>query len=1056
MERKLMLFLTCLFIGIGLVTAQVQTVTGTVIAEEDGLPVVGATILVKGTTVGTITDLDGKFTIPNIPSSAKTLHISYIGMAAQEIAIAPNVRVVLKADTQIIDEVMVVAYGTTKKSSFTGSAAVVKKENIEKIQTSSITKALEGSAPGIQVTSGTGQPGSNAKIRIRGVGSINASNDPLYVVDGAPFDGDISTLNPADIENVTILKDATSAALYGSRGANGVVIFTTKKGQQGKTKLNARATLSAINRAIPEYDRVGVGEYYELMWEGWRNALVNANGQTPAAAAAIASGNTSSGIVNKLGGYNSYNVANDQLIGTDGKLNPNAKLLYYDDWNDALARTGFRQDYNVSLSGGNENNTYFASVAYLNEEGLVKWSNFDRFSGRIGLNSQVNSWLKVDASLSGATSNQAGFLSEGTFTTNPFFYGRAMAPIYPIYQREADGSIKKAADGSDMYDMGGGNNAYTWAGHKRANSPNSNLMVTLPIDDRSNENTMLSARVNTEIKFLKDFTFKLSGNTDIWNRYETTYQNNKYGDAELVSGRSTKEQFKTSSYTFNQLLTWNKSFGEHTISALAGHENYQKTYHYLSATRTGFTIPTTELVAGSVAELSTSYTSELAVEGYLFQANYDYSSKYYLSGSFRRDGSSRFYTDARWGSFWSLGGSWRLSEEDFIKDFTWIDNLKLKVSYGEQGNDGLLDSNSDPDYYGWQGLFSIDDRNNGTLNGAFYSQLENRNLQWEKNANLNIGLEFGLFTRLRGSLEFFNRESSNLLLNAPRPQSTGISSMWQNIGTMYNRGIELSLSGDIIANKDFRWTMDINATSYKNKITKMPVDKDGNPQEIIVGTKKYSEGHSIYEFWLRDYVGVDPQDGSALYNVDILDSDGNVTGVETTKNQNAASYYYKGDALADLYGSITNTFTYKAFSLSIFTTYQIGGKFYDSNYLWLMHPGTFGTHWSTDILKRWQKEGDITNVPRLQNNYTAANAASSRWLTDASYFSIKNITFTYNLPKSLLQKLDILDMRVFASGDNLGLFCARKGMDPQQTFNGTADNTYAPARVLSLGVNLTF
>ncbi len=1052
--KSLMYALLCLLVSIGMITAQTTTVRGTVIFAEDGEPVIGASIVVKGTTVGTVTHVDGTFTL-DVPANARTLQISYVGMMAQEVAIAPNVRVVMQADTRMIDEVMVVAYGTAKKSSFTGSAAVVKKENIEKIQTASLTKALEGSAPGLQVTSGTGQPGSNSSIRIRGFGSINASNTPLYVVDGAPFDGDINTINPIDIENITVLKDATSAALYGARGANGVIIVTTKKGVQGKTKLNARVTLGLSDRAIPEYDRVGIGEYYELMWEGYRNALVIANKFTPQDAAATASSGAADGIVGKLGGYNSYNVGNGELVGTDGKLNPNARLLYYDDWSEALFHTALRQDYNVSVSGGNDNNTYFASVSYLNEDGIAKWSNYERFSGRVGLTSQVNSWLKVDASLSGTSSNQAGFLAEGTYTTNPFFYSRAMAPIYPIWQREADGSIKKAADGSPMYDMGGGSTEYTWPGHLRANAPNSNLMLTLPLDERSNDITLLSARVSAEIKFLKDFTLKVSGNTDIQNRGYIIYQNNKYGDAQGVLGRSTKEKVKINSYTFNQILTWNKTFGEHTISALAGHENYQRVYEYMYATRTGFTIPNKELVAGSVAEGSSSYTSEYAVEGFPFQVNYDYSSKYYLSGSLRYDGSSRFYKDTRWGSFWSLGGSWRISEEDFIKDRPWVDDLKLKASYGQQGNDGLL-SGDENNYYGWQGLFSIDDRNNANRNGALYAQLENRNLQWEKNANLNVGLEFSLFTRLRGTLEFFNRESSNLLFEVPRPESTGINSMWQNIGTMRNRGFEISLSGDIVATPNFKWTMDVNATALTNKITKMPLDSDGKPQEIIDENKKLSEGHSLYEFWLRDYVGVDPQDGSALYNKDILDSDGNVTGVETTKDQNAASYYYKGDAIADLFGSITNTLTYKDFSLSIFTTYQVGGKIYDYNYAWLMHPGTFGTHWSTDIRNRWQKAGDVTDVPRLQNNYTAASAPSSRYITDASYFSIRNVTFTYNLPKSFLSKLDILDMKVFASGDNLGLFCARKGMDPQQSFTGNADNTYSLSRVFSLGINVTF
>ncbi len=1053
--KKLTLVMLFLLVGIGMVIAQTRKVTGIVISAEDNEPIIGASVMAKGTTIGTVTDVNGTFSL-EIPNATKVLTFSFVGMVGKDVPVQNMMRVVLNTALTELDEVMIVAYGTAKKSSFTGSAANIKSEKLENLQAASLTKALEGAAPGIQVTGSTGMPGDNAKIRIRGVGSVNASNDPLYVVDGAPFDGDISTINTEDISSITVLKDATSAALYGARGANGVIMVTTKKGTSGKVQLNAKVNLGVVSRAIPEYDRVSTGEYYELMWEGWRNALVNNNGYTHEQAAAVASGGDKNGIVGKLGGYNSYNVANDQLIGADGKLNPNARLLYNDDWNKELARTALRQEYNVSVNGGTQNSTFFASASYTNEEGMVRWSDFERFTGRVGLTSQINSWLKVDAGLSGATSNQNGFLAEGTYTTNPFYYGRMMAPIYPVYQYDGNGQVVKDGNGDPMYDMGGGSSPYAWAGHTRQYAPNSNLMVTLPLDDRSTERNMISARVSAEIKFLKDFTLKISGNTDISNDYKTTYQNNMYGDAEGVSGRSTKNYIKKNSYTFNQILTWNKSFGNHNLALLGGHENYMYTYRYLEATRTGFTIPTTEIVAGSVAEGSTSYTNEYSLEGYLFQANYDYANKYYLSGSFRYDGTSRFHKDARWGTFWSLGASWRLSEEDFIKEYAWIDNLKLKASYGQQGNDNILDEWGDPIYFGWQSLYSFDDKNNGNLNGAVHSQLLNKKLEWEKNSNLNVGVELALFDFLRGEIDVFNRVSSNLLFKAPKPQSVGIEYMWQNIGTMRNTGLEVMLGFDIFKKTDFRWSLDLNATFFRNKITKMPKDSDGNPQEIINGTKKLSEGHSIYEFWLREYAGVDPEDGSALYYKDIEDGNGNVTGRETTKDQNAAGYYYMGDAIPDLYGGFTNSFSYKGFDLSVFFSYQIGGKMYDSNYASLMHPGSFGTHWSADIKNRWQKPGDITDVPRLQNSYPAANAASSRWLVNASYLALKNVTLSYTLPKPIQNKLDMKGCKVFLTGDNLFLLCKRKGMDPQQSFNGTSDYTYVPNRVVSLGINVTF
>lgn len=1043
--------MTLLLITGSVIIAQTRQITGTVKAREDGSPIPGANVTVKGTTIGAITGTDGRYMI-NVPQNATTLVFSFIGMVNQEVLIegSTTIDVVLETSMVSVDEVVVIAYGTATKTAYTGSAEVVKSDQIVKIQTASAAKALEGVAAGVQVTGGIGQPGSSANIRIRGIGSVNASSSPLYVVDGAPYDGALNSINTNDIESISVLKDATSAALYGARGANGVIIITTKKGSAGQSTINFRATVGTVNRAVPEYDRVDVKDYYELMWEGWYNALVIASKFTPENAAATASGNTTSGLVNKLGGYNSYNVANDQLVGLDGKLNPNARLLYYDDWNENLARTGIRQDYNISLSGGNEKSKYYASVANLNEEGMVKWSYFKRLTGRVGAESQVKKWLKMDAALSGGTSKLQGFLAEGTYTTNPFYYGRLMGPIYPIWQRDTNGDIILDGNGDRMFDLGGGTSIYKWAGHTRPYAPNSNLMLTLPLDERSTALNNFSARLGTEITFLKDFKFRVSYNTDLSNYFLTTYQNYLYADAEAVKGRSTKEYRKVISYTMNEILTWAKTLGSHRVSLLAGHENYEYTWSNVYATRTGFTIPTTELVAASVAEGNSSSSDEYSIEGYLFRGDYNFADKYYVSGSFRTDGSSRFYSDVRWGNFWSLGGSWRITQERFMENLPWINDLKLKASFGEQGNDDI------GTYYGWQSLFSISGRNNGNYNGALHSQLENKKLQWEKNSNLNVGLDFSFLDRISGTVEYFIRNSSNLLFSVPLPQSTGISSNWQNIGSMSNKGIEATLGIDILKGNLLKWNLEINATSYKNKITKMPLGTDGKPQEIVSGTKKLSEGHSIYDFWLREFAGVDSEDGSILFYKDIKDEEGEVTGRETTKDQNAASYYYVGSSIPKVYGGITNTISVKGFELSALVTYSLGGDFYDSNWASLMHTGAFGSHWSSDILNRWQKKGDITDVPRLQNNYTAATAASSRYLIDASYLSLRNVTLSYRIPVSISQKLDMSALNVFVSGDNLGLLCKRKGMDPQQSFAGTADFTYVPSRIVSVGLNLTF
>lgn len=1040
--RKLKLLLTVLSLfAASFIQAQDIKVKGTV-TDQNGTPMIGVYVLLQGSsTSGTSTDVDGQYEI-KAPANGN-LVFTLVGMKETVVPVNNKsvINVVMEEEALELDDVMVVAYGTASKKSFTGSAATVKKGQLENIQSSNFTKALQGTVAGVQVVGGTGQPGSSATIRIRGIGSVNASNAPLYVVDGAAYDGDINAIPAEDIESISVLKDAAAAALYGARGANGVIMVTTKKGKAGKTQFSAKVNIGLTSRAIPEYERLTTDEWVEKQWEATRNYAMRAGGYTADKAAQYATSNL---VKTVFGGYNPYSV--DTPVGNDGKLDTNAKLLYQDDWNDALSQTGLRQDYVVSLSGGNESTTYYASVNYLNEEGHAKWSSYDRFSGRVGVSSKINDWFKADANISGNTANQYGPLAEGTYTTNPFYYGRMMGPIYPIYQRNADGSIATMADGSPAYDMGGGSSVYAWAGHTRPYGPNSNLVVTLPLDERSHNRNQISARVSAEASFLKDFTFKVSASTDMGNRYYTTYQNNKYGDAEGVLGRSTKEFYKTSSYTFNQVLSYNKSFGEHNITAMLGHENYKLDINDMWATRTGFKINSTELVAGSVAEGSSSTADEYTLEGYFAQASYSYANKIYISGSYRYDGSSRFHKSSRWGGFWSVGASWRMTQEPFLENAQWIDELKLKASYGEQGNDNV------GSYYAAMALFSIEDRNNGNLNGAWFDQLPNENLQWEKNGNLNAGVDFSLFnSRLRGTIEYFMRKSSNLLFSVPIPQSSGISSVMKNIGTMQNNGIEVQVSGDIIRNENFVWTMDLNATHYKNEITKMPVDASGEYQEIISDSKKLSVGHSIYDFWLRDYAGVDPATGDALYYYDKEDG---TKG--TTNDRNAASYYYVGCAIPAVYGGINNTLRFYGIDLSVLLSYQIGGDFYDDNYAALMHTGSRGTHWHKDILDSWTESNTDTDIPRVDYNNSNQVISSSRFLIDASYLSLRNITLGYTFPKRMLDKIGFSTVRLYASGDNIGMLCARKGMDPQQAMTGVSDFTYVPTRTISFGLNLTF
>ncbi len=937
---------------------------------------------------------------------------------------------------------MQVPYGNISKKAFTGSEATISAAVIEKQQVSSFTRALEGTAPGVSVTNGNG-PGSSASIRIRGFGSVNASSSPLYVLDGVPFNGSLNSLSTDEIESITVLKDASAAALYGSRAANGVIMIATKRGSKNRTKISASVRNGFMNRSIPEYDRVNQKEYYELMWEATRNAYVAA-GQKPDVAGANASKNLTG--PNALV-YNAYNVPGDQLVDpVTGKLNPSATLLWDDDWQKELIRSNApRLDVNFNVSGGGDKNDYFFSMGYVNEDGIAKHSGFNRYNLRAKVNSQMTKWLNGGVNIYGATGETKQLMAEGSYTSNPFYYTRVMGPIYPIWQRDAKGAfITNPETGERVLDWGVPEQMGT-----RPYASNANLVGTLALDDRSFKSTNATANTFLEAKFLKDFSFKSTLGVDFYNSNGTTFQNSLFGDAANVKGRSTKTNTRNMSYTFNQILSWSKKFNEHSITALAGHENYQFKSNYLSAKRSFFPFPgNSELANAANPESSTSYENLHRIESYFSSANYSYMERYLLSASFRRDASSRFAKDNRWGNFWSVGGGWRISEEDFLKNSTWLNELKYKFSYGEQGNEDLLNTDGSSNYYVWQGLYELG-MNNAMFPGAVISTLQNPDITWESNKSLNTGFDFVLFNRLQGSIEYFDRRSVNLLFNVPLPLSTGIGSIASNAGTLKNYGVELQLGYNAVKNDDFDWRIDLNLTRFRNKITALP------QSEIISGSKKLMVGKSIYDFWIKDYAGVDPQTGDALFYYDVLDADKKPTGeIKTTPSFAKGSYYYKGSAIPDFNGGLTNSFRYKNFDLSALLTFQVGGKFYNSNYATLMHAGTYGNHWSKDILKRWQKPGDITNVPRLQNKVADQTGVSTRWLFDASYLNIKNISLGYNFSKTLLAPIGVTGLRVYTTVDNAALFTKQKGMDPQRAFSGTSDFNYIPYRTYTFGLNV--
>ena len=1052
MKRKLMLLMTCLFIGIGLVNAQISKVTGTVISEEDGLPVVGASILVKGTTTGTVTDMDGKFTLTNVPSSAKTLMISFIGLRTQELEIKPVMSISLKPDTEVLDEVMVVAYGTAKKSSFTGSAATMRGDKIQKMQVSNVSKALEGAVAGVQIASESGSPGTSASIRIRGIGSISSSQEPLIVVDGVPYEGSLNSISAQDIESLTVLKDAAANSMYGARGSNGVIMITTKGSKSGKPRINFEARYGFNTRGVGNYDIVtDAGEYYEMMFESVRNSLAPSMGY--AAAAQYAANN----LISKYLKYNKFaGVADNAIIDpTTGKLNPAATTYKWtDDWTEDPFENGSRQEYNINISGGNDKTQAYASLGYLADEGYMAGSGFDRISARVKVDQNIGKHFRVGGNIAYANTIRQSFGSEGGNYSNIFMFSQNIAPIYPIYLYDKNGQLMYDEKGNVRYDFG---TEYT-----RPYSAEQNPLAVAKENLNKYMADNLSTRGYFEANFLNDFKFTLNVAYDVFNNTNTQFTTPIGGDAAAVGGRGYNYTSRRGALNINQLLNWSHEFGEHNFSVLLGHETKNDKYKYLEGHMTNFADPTNPDFSNAASYQGlTSYSAEYSLEGYFGKLEYDYADKYYLTGSYRRDGSSKFHKDNRWGSFWAVGASWRAKEETFLKDVEWLDNLKVKASYGTQGNDNILNSG----YTVWKAysdLYTVD-RVDGQA--AFTKYLRgNKDLTWEKSNNFNVGVELGFWNWLDFNVDFFIKETKDMLYYSPLPPSQGSpSGIYRNEMDMKNTGVEFELNANIFDNDNFKWNVSLNGTHYKNELTKLPVSKpaDKYPDGYQSGSYWRKIGGSLYDFYVYEYAGVDPENGKPLYNKYLTDENGNETGVvETTSNIAEATRRQTGKtSIPDFVGGLSTTFEAYGFDLTVQTAFQLGGYVYDSGYSGLMTPGDAGQNFHKDMFNRWTPNNTNTNIPALGYQIQTQTINNGNYvdfyLTDASYFSLRNITLGYSLPKNWLQKAGIEKLRVYLTGDNIWLQSKRKGLDPRYGFSGSTNFSYSALSTYSIGLNLT-
>ncbi|MFV0311756.1 MAG: SusC/RagA family TonB-linked outer membrane protein [Dysgonomonas sp.] len=1029
-------------------SAKGQTlIRGKVLDERSGIPVSGALIKVKSTNNAVQADYDGKFQLSENKPFPITLLISFLGFKTQEIDVyesGEEITISLSENQNVLDEVVVVGYGTAKKSSYTGAVAVIGNKDIGKLQITNISKALQGAIPGLQSVSSAGQPGSDAAIFLRGVGSVNASSTPLYVVDGAPFAGSISAINANDIQSISVLKDATASALYGSRGANGVIIISTKQGVSNqKPTVAFSSSIGFTSRAIKDYKTLTTKEYYELQWEAIRNNQLD-QGKSAENAALYASAE----LVGSLK-INPFGSQYPQPVGTDGKIVAGAKPLWNDSWADALSRTGIRQQYDLSVNGGSDNSKYFVSGGYLNEKGFIIGSDFERFNTRANVTSTVNKWLETGFGISASTSKQSAPPQTDSSQGNFANFQRLVADIYPVYERNADGSYVLDANGDKIYDYGNYRPSSAATGN--------NLLGSSKYNTYDNKQDIVSVRANATITFLEGLKWKNSVNADYNARTNHSYTNPAYGSGISNGGSVSKGSSRAIGYTVNSFLDYTFNVKDrHFINILAGPEVYVYNVSSLSGSRSNFGfLDKEEPAAASLLNSFTGAADNYKLASYLGKIDYDYLHRYYLSASFRRDGSSRFSKDSRWGNFWSVGASWNAKSEDFLAPVKWINNLTVRTSYGAQGNDNL------GTYYAYQDLYSI--YNSLGQAGLISSRLPTPDLKWETNLNLNFGVDFAAFdNRLVASVDIYERKSKDLLFSRPLAPSQGFGQIDANIGALRNRGIEGQIQVVPLRNKEFRWDVSLNFGHYKNKITELP------QKEIIAGTvgqlgstKKMVVGGSVYDFFIREWAGVNPENGDALWykNEYTTDANGNkvISGRTTTNVYADADQYFQGSSLPDIYGGITNTFTYKQFELSFLLSYSIGGKVLDLDEVMIAHTGNNqGRTWTKEALIRWTPENRNTNYPRLTTRTTNWNSISSRFLYDATYARLKNLNLTYNLPASVLSHAKLKQVKLRANAENLLTFFGHKGMDPEQAVDGVTFYRYPAQKSFSLGIDITF
>ena len=998
---RLLMAAVALVLSVGIASAQNVQVRGTVTDASTGEPVPFASIQVKGTMQGTATDALGSYTV-SAPGNG-VLVFSSIGYTTQEVAVNNRgvINVSLEPETEFLDDVIVVGYGTVRREAKTGSIATLEAENLAEAPVNSVDKMLAGKMAGVMVTSQTGQPGANSNIRIRGISSVNAGNEPLWVVDGIPvMSGDqgyftntsnaMAVVNPNDIESITVLKDAAAASIYGSRAANGVILVTTKSGSQGKAKFQVRAKYGISQLANDNNFRVLTGsELLGLRRQAAMNAGMNPDNPTSA-------------------GYYPYSRLTGQQT----------------NWLKEVTKLGNMQEYEINASAGNERGKLYSSLSYQNTEGITYASQFNKIVGRVNTDYKLTNSLTFGARVNMAYTYNRDTEMQALYYANPFFAGLSILPWTPLYDEYGNYNVNipENSNTNPMYNMLSGGEVQ-WEKQFRN-----------------------QASVYLEWQPVTGLVFKTNNMLETTNGEGRRYWGPDPGYTEGTLQVSTSQFIRL---TTSNTATYTTTFGDaHSFRAMVGQEAMKETYHsYFSYSPTvddAIPYPTTSIATDD--EIDYDYSAETLLS-FFGNVDYSYDQRYYLQGSVRADGSSLFGSANRWGLFWSASGSWNISNEAFMSGLDWLSLLKLRASYGVNGNNNIA-------AYRAYGVYASTAYNGAS--GMLPSDPDNPNLSWEKNYTWNVGLDFAFFdSRINGQVDVYSRDTKDMLLNKSVPQTSGFSSNFVNIGALNNKGVEFQLNGDIIRTRDFNWNVGFNLAYNKSTILDLgDTDELNNADSRI----KHKVGKSFYTYYLKDYYGVNPSTGQALWRAaDPADPD-NEDAYILTSNYNKARYIYAGSPEPKFTGGFNTSLTWKGFDLSAFFEYKLGNNVLIVENRYVNSDGNQNMNQTYRALNYWKEPGDTGVFPKpyIGNSSNSYAMPSTRWMERGDYLRVKDVTLSYTFPTRIIEKIKLGGLKLYVSGLNLYTFHDVNWFDPERGVNGMGSGIYPMTKTLVGGVEVSF